>query len=205
MLIIPSMLLDMNITQFHPPPILTIFVRHVLLSSFHLFPGLPSGRCPRVLPIPILQTLQTLMNMPSPLWSVKLPSDVQNLSCCGNIAPVWPVPMNIQVVFVAVSSFWLFQVSFPLSVTECQMPKVAHLLFFQINFPVFLLFYIFNHICNFSLSVVLKCVGESGINETKECLVKFNFNLTLFWRPLTGGQHLYSVALSGIASAFSIR
>jgi hypothetical protein len=139
------------------------------------------------------------------MWSAALPSDVQNLSCCGNIAPVWPVPMNIQVVFVAVSSFWLFKVSFPLSVTECQMPKVALLLSFQINFPVLLEFYIFNCICNFSLSVVLKYVWGSALNEAKECVVKFNFNLTLFWTPLTGGQHLYIVALSGIASAFSVR
>jgi len=77
--------------------------------------------------------------------------------------------------------------------------------FFQINFPVLLVFYIFNHICNFSLSVVLKYVWGTDLNETKECVVKFNFNLTLFWRPLTGGQHLYCVALSGIASAFSVR
>lgn len=75
-----------------------------------------------------------LRYMPSPLWSIALPSDVQNLSCCGNIAPVWPVPMNIQVVFVAVSSFWLLQVSIPLSVTECQIPKVAHLPFFKLIF-----------------------------------------------------------------------
>jgi len=69
-----------------------------------------------------------LRHTPSPLWSVALSSDVQNLSCCGNIAPVWPVTMNIQIVFVLLSSFRLFQMSFLLSVTECQMPKVAHLL-----------------------------------------------------------------------------
>jgi hypothetical protein len=146
-----------------------------------------------------------LRHMPSSLWSVALTNDVQNLSCCGNIVLVWPVPVNIQAAFVAVSSFWLFQVSFPLLVTECQMPKVAHLLSIQINFPVLLVFYIFNHICNFSLSVVSKYVWGSDINEVKECVVKFNFNLTLFWRPLIGGQHLYCVALSGIASAFSVR
>lgn len=146
-----------------------------------------------------------LRHMPSAMWSAALPSDVQNLSCCGNIAPVWPVPMNIQVVFVAVSSFWLFQLSFPLSEAECQMPKVARLLSFKINFRGLLVFCIFNYICNFSLSVAWKYVWGSDLNEAMECVVKFNFNLTLFWTPLTGGQHLYCVALSGITSAFSVR
>lgn len=141
-----------------------------------------------------------LRHLLSPLWSAALP-DIQSLSCCGNIAPVQPVPMNIQVVFVAVSSFWLFI----LSVTECQMPKLACILSFQINFPILLVFCLFNCICNFCVFVILKYVQGSDLHEVKECVAKFYFNLTLFWRPLTGGQHLYCVALSGIASAFSVR
>lgn len=146
-----------------------------------------------------------LRHMPSPLLSAALTCGVQNLSCFGNIAPIWPVPMNIQVVFFAVSSFWLFQLSFPLSVTECQVSNVARLLSFQINIPVLLVFYIFNCICNISLSVLSKYVSGYDLNEAKECVGKFNFNLTLFWTPLIGGQHLYCVALSGIDSAFSVR
>jgi hypothetical protein len=109
-------------------------------------------------PYPTDSFCNHLRNMPSPLLSAVLPSDVQHLSCCGNIVPIWPIPMNIQVVFVAVSSFWLFQVSLPLSVKECQMPKVACLLSFQIKFPVLLVFCIFICICNFSLSMVSKYV-----------------------------------------------
>jgi hypothetical protein len=85
------------------------------------------------------------------------------------------------------------------------MPRVAHLVSSHINFSVLLVFYIFNFICNFRLSMVLKYVWGSDLNEATECVVKFNFNLTLFCTPLTGGQHLYCVALSGIASAFSVR
>lgn len=161
MLIIPSMLSDMNITQFHlhnfykncPTVILPSLSWSLkwMLSKGFTHPYSTDSLC------------NHLRHMLSPMWSAALPTDVQNLSCCGNFAPVWPVPMNIQVVFVAVSSFWLFQLSFPLSVTECQMAKVAHLLSSQINFSVLLVFYTFNFICNFSLSVVLKYVWGSDL------------------------------------------